>query len=208
MRLFIILIIFYISFGCSQKVEKLPYLGNHIKEIENGQSVVKEYFTIPYFELINQDSIVITNNTFKDKIYVADFIFLSCPTICPIMNKELKRVYEVFKDNEDISFISHTIDPDNDSISVLKMYSEHLGVNSNKWHFLYGEKQIIYDLAESGYFSKAYKDSEAPGGYVHSGGFILVDKNRHIRGVYDGTSKQDVDRLIKEIVILLGEESN
>lgn len=166
-----------------------------------------KYFEVPSFNLINQDSLPVSNKTFENKIYIADFIFLKCPTICPVMNKELKRVYDVFKDNPAVLFASHTIDPQNDSIPLLKAYSEQLGVDSQKWHFLHGEKEYIYQLAETGYFTQAYADLQAPGGYAHSGGFILVDKNRHIRGVYNGTNTADVDRLIKEIVILLHENS-
>ena len=97
------------------------------------------------------------------------------------------------------------VDPKNDTIPVLKAYSENLEVNPKKWHFLWGEQKDIFDIAKNSYFTQAYEDLDAPGGYAHSGGFILVDKNRHIRGVYDGTNSDDVDKLIKEIVILLNE---
>ncbi len=204
----IVLFSFLVVFiSCSTNSEKLPYLGNHKEVISSSQTKTLQYFKVPDFTLTNQDRITITNESFKNKIYIADFIFLKCPTICPIMNQQLKRVYDVFKNNEDVLFVSHTIDPQNDSIPVLKAYSEQLGIDSKKWHFLHGEKKDIYKLAEKGYFSQAYEDSQAPGGYAHSGGFILVDKNRHLRGVYDGTNSADVDRLIKEIVILLNEKS-
>lgn len=187
---------------CSQKTETLPFLGNHTEETENGKSIVKKYFEVPDFKMVNQEGVAVTNETFKGKIYIADFIFLRCPTICPIMNVELKRVHDYFKNDKDILFVSYTIDPENDSIPVLKAYADRLGVKVDKWHFLHGDKHQTYDLAEKGYFAQAYDDAEAPGGYAHSGGFILVDQNRHIRGVYDGTNTEDVNRLIKEIVIL------
>ena len=196
-------ILFCIIASCSEKSEKLPYLGN--PTIVNN---VETKHTIKDFSFLNQDGLVITNDTFKNKIYIADFIFLRCPTICPVMNMELKRVYDTFKDNENVLFVSHTVDPENDTIPVLKAYSENLEVNPKKWHFLWGEQKEIFDIAKNSYFTQAYEDLYAPGGYAHSGGFILVDKNRHIRGVYDGTNSIDVDRLIKEIVILLNEESN
>lgn len=203
MKQVIFLILFGIVTSCSEKSEKLPYLGN-----PNVVNNVERQHNIKDFSFLNQDSLVVTNETFKNKIYVADFIFLRCPTICPVMNMELKRVYDAFKDNENVLFVSHTVDPENDTIPVLKAYSENLEVNPKKWHFLWGEQKDIFDIAKNSYFTQAYEDLDAPGGYAHSGGFILVDKNRHIRGVYDGTNSVDVDRLIKEIVILLNEESN
>ena len=203
MKEVIFLILFGIVTSCSEKLEKLPYLGN-----PNVVNNVETQHTINDFSFLNQDSLAITNETFKNKIYVADFIFLRCPTICPVMNMELKRVYDTFKDNENVLFVSHTVDPENDTIPVLKAYSENLEVNPKKWHFLWGEQKDIFDIAKNSYFTQAFEDLDAPGGYAHSGGFILVDKNRHIRGVYDGTNSVDVDRLIKEIVILLNEESN
>jgi protein SCO1/2 len=203
MKQVIFFILFFIVASCSEKSEKLPYLGN--STVVNN---VETQHTIQDFSFLNQDSLVVTNDTFKNKIYIADFIFLRCPTICPVMNMELKRVYDTFKDNENVLFVSHTVDPENDTIPVLKAYSENLEVNPKKWHFLWGEQKDIFDIAKNSYFTQAYEDLDAPGGYAHSGGFILVDKNRHIRGVYDGTNSVDVDRLIKEIVILLNEESN
>lgn len=207
MRRILILFGVFILFSCQNKTDQLPYLGNHTEEVVNGKMQIKKYFTIPDFKFRNQDSIVITNKTFEDKIYIADFIFLSCPTICPVMNHEMKRVYDVFKDNASVVFVSHTVDPENDQIPVLKSYVQNLDVDGNKWHFLHGTQQEILQIAEKGYFTQAYADVSAPGGYAHSAGFILVDKNRHIRGVYDGTNSKDVDRLIKDIVILLEEKS-
>lgn len=201
-KLFFLISIVALTVSCSQEAENLPYLGNHTEETKDGKTIIKRYFEVPYFNMVNQEGVAVTNETFKGKIYIADFIFLRCPTICPVMNAELKRVHDRFKDDKDIVFVSHTIDPENDSISVLKTYADHLGVKADKWHFLHGDKHQTYDLAEKGYFAQAYDDAEAPGGYAHSGGFILVDQNRHIRGVYNGTDTEDVNRLIKEIVIL------
>ena len=192
-----ILLLFFVFISCKNKNESLPYLGNTNKKTHD-----EEYFAIPPFEFLNQDSIKVNNATLKGKIYIADFIFLNCPTICPIMNRNLKQVYDVFKNDNSVLFISHTIDPENDSIPILKKYAISLGVTTKKWHFLHGNKKEIYNIAENGYYSKAYEDKKAPGGYAHSGGFLLIDKSGHIRGVYDGTDKKEVDRLIKEIVVL------
>lgn len=184
--------------ACSQKAEQLPYLGHHTEE--GGK--VEKYYEIPQFSLLNQDSLLVSNQTLAGKVYVADFIFLQCPTICPKMNVEMKRVYDAYQAEEKVLFVSHTIDPKNDTIPVLKAYSESLGVDPLKWHFLYGKEQVIHQLAQ-GYFMQAYQETNAPGGYAHSGGFLLIDGQQHIRGVYDGTNSADVDRLIQDIKLLL-----
>lgn len=164
------------------------------------------YPTISAFKFLNQDSILITNKTFDGKIYIADFIFLNCPTICPKMTNEMTKVYEAYKSNPNILFISHTIDPKHDSIPRLKSYSENLGADPKKWFFVTGDKDKIYSLAEESYFATAYSDSTAPGGYVHSGGLLLVDKNKRIRGVYDGTDPKETERLKTDIKTLLNEQ--
>lgn len=195
---------FLLLFSCSNSTketrEKLPFLGE--ASIVGNDTV---YPAIGNFSFLDQDSQIVTNLTFSGKIYVADFIFLSCPSICPKMNNEMIKVYEEFKNNDTVLFLSHTIDPERDSIKRLKLFSETIKVKSNKWHFVTGEKNIIYEMAEKSYFSNAYKDSTAEGGFVHSGGLLLVDKNRHIRGVYDGTDDVETARLIKDIRILLKE---
>lgn len=196
-RLFFYLLIpFFIA--CGKEVNELPYLGNHTEE--GGK--VEKYYEIPQFSLLNQDSLLVSNQTLAGKVYVADFIFLQCPTICPKMNVEMKRVYDAYQTEEDVLFVSHTIDPKHDTIPVLKAYSESLGVDPLKWHFLYGKEQVIHQLAQ-GYFMQAYQETNAPGGYAHSGGFLLIDGQQHIRGVYDGTNFADVDRLIQDIKLLL-----
>lgn len=118
----------------------------------------------------------------------------------------MTKVYEAYKSNSNILYISHTIDPLNDSIPRLKSYSENLGADPKKWFFVTGDKDKIYALAKESYFATAYSDSTAPGGYVHSGGLLLVDKNKHIRGVYDGTDPKETERLITDIKTLLNEQ--
>jgi protein SCO1/2 len=199
MKKYIFILLSCLIISCSHQQEKLPFLGN---PIVTGNDTI--YPKIQDFSFINQDSSIVTNKTFKNKIYVADFIFLSCPTICPKMNTELNLVYTVFKDNPEIGFLSHTIDPERDSIKRLKEYTIANGFNKN-WHFVTGNRDSIYSIATKSYFSTAYKDSKEPGGYVHSGGFLLVDKNRFIRGVYDGTNPQETQRLINDIKTLLKE---
>lgn len=187
------------ALGCSKKQDKLPFLGN---PIVNGNDTI--YPKIKDFSFIDQDSIVVTNETFKNKIYVADFIFLSCPTICPKMNFELNKVYDVYKNNSKVNYLSHTIDPERDNIQKLKEYTYSLSLNKN-WHFVTGNKDSIFSIATKSYFTTAYPDAKEPGGLVHGGGLLLIDKNRHIRGVYDGTNSQETNRLIKDIKVLLNE---
>ncbi len=185
--------------ACQPK--KLPILGE--RQFINGDSV---YHTIPDFKFIDQDSTVVTNQTYKNKIYVADFFFTTCPTICPIMKTQLLRVYEKFKDNPEVGILSHTIDPRHDSVAVLKAYAKRLGVDGKFWHFVTGERDKIYEMGQKEYYVTAGEDSTAAGGIIHSGAFILVDKNRRVRGMYDGTKEKDVSRLIKDMGTLLKEE--
>lgn len=192
-------IIAFAVIGCSQKEQRLPYLGNPI--VENNDTI---YPKIADFKFTDQDNQIVTNKTFENKIYVADFIFLSCPTICPKMTSELQKVYAVYKTNPTVQLLSHTIDPENDTIERLKLYSESIGITNN-WYFVTGEKENIYTIAEKSYFTTAYKDTNEPGGYVHGGGLVLVDNHGHIRGVYDGTNTEETKRLIADIGILLKE---
>ncbi len=188
--------------SCSQTENSLPIFGQ--KSISNSGDTI--YSSIQAFEFINQDSLLITEHTFDKKIYIADFIFLSCPSICPIMNSELKKVYDEFKSNPHVYFLSHTIDPESDSVPRLKEYADALGVNSRKWFFVTGNKDSIYSTAEKSYFATAFPDKNTPGGYIHSGNFLLIDIHRHIRGVYDGTNPEETKRLIQNLKQLLKEQ--
>jgi protein SCO1/2 len=196
--------------GCRhlQSNKKLPILGRKdIKETEVNGKITYDtiYHKIADFSFIDQDSNEVTNATFQNRIYVADFFFTTCPTICPIMKTQMLRVYEYFKDNDQVMFLSHTIDPDYDTVALLHDFADRLGVSSTKWHFVTGQKEAIYEIGQLSYMVTAMEDENAPGGYLHSGAFILVDKDRRIRGMYDGTSDDDVDRLIKDIPKLLKE---
>lgn len=173
------------------------------RDFVNGDSV---YHTIPDFSFVNQDSSIITNKTYEGKIYVADFFFTTCPTICPVMKKQMLRVYEKYKENPKVGILSHTIDPRHDSVKVLKEYSTRLGINGKMWNFVTGEKSKIYEIGEKSYYVTAGEDSTAAGGIIHSGAFILVDTKRRVRGVYDGTKETDVTKLIKDMEVLLNEK--
>jgi len=209
MRFFLpVFCLFLALFACQSETKKLPILGNKSAEIKiiNGKEVVDSvYQTIPNFSFIDQDSVIINNDSLKNSIYIADFFFTSCPSICPIMSKHMLSIYEKYKGNQEVKFLSHSIDPNHDSIPVLKKYATKLGVSGNQWHFLWGNKDVVYQLAKEGYMSFAAQDSTVPGGITHSGYFLLIDKQRRIRGAYDGTDKTQVDQLTKDIEVLLAE---
>jgi protein SCO1/2 len=183
----------------------LPILGERevVQREVNGQQVTDTvYHQIPDFAFINQDSQVVTSLTLQNKVYVTDFFFTTCPTICPKMKSQMLRVYETYKDEPQLMLLSHTIDPKHDTVAVLRDYADRLQVSSDKWHFVTGEKDSIYDIALK-YMVTALEDEEEPGGFMHSGAFVLVDQNRNVRGIYDGTDPAQVDKLIQDIEKLL-----
>lgn len=198
--------------GCESNTKnELPVLGRkkYVERQVNGQTVIDTVeHTIAPFEFYNQDSVAISNQTYQDKIYVADFFFTSCPTICPVMKKQMLRVYEAFEKEDKVQILSHTIDPEYDNVSVLKAFADAIGVASPKWNFVTGDREEIYEIGESSYMVTAGADENAPGGYIHSGAFILVDGKQRIRGVYDGTMADQVDILISDIKILLSNQKN
>ena len=188
----------------------LPIYGNRepVTKTVNGKTVTDTvYQTIPDFNFVNQYGKQINRKSLDGSIYVADFFFTSCPSICPVMHRNMLKVYEAFKNNGNIKILSHSIDPKHDSVPVLKKYAENLGVSGNNWWFLQGNKEATYKLAQS-YMVAAQEDKDAPGGIVHSGFFILVDKQKRIRGTYNGTEPAEVDKLIADIKILQNDPSN
>ena len=185
-----------ISCGEVKNYHRLPIFGHH--DYSETDTV---YYTVGDFSLLNQDSVLIRSASMDGKIYVADFFFTSCPTICPKMKTQMLRVYNKIKNDNDVEILSHTIDPAYDSVTVLKEFSMNLGVEAPPWHFLTGEKDSIFALAET-YLVIADEDSDAPGGYTHLGAFLLVDAERRIRGVYNGTVPDQVDILLNDIDLL------
>lgn len=181
-------------FSCSSKEKPLPIFGQ--REVVNEDTV---YHTIAKFQFVDQDSSIITNDTFKDQIYVSDFFFTSCRTICPIMKTQMLRVYEQTKDLPDVKLLSHSIDPEYDTVALLHDFAEKLGVSSDRWHFVTGVKDSIYKIAQTSYFATAMEDKTEPDGFIHSGAFLLIDKEQRIRGKYDGTKEDDVNRLLADI---------
>lgn len=193
-----------------QDSKKLPVLGPReavsVKNEDGSMGVDTVYQTIPPFRFLNQDSVYITNDQFKDKIYIADFFFTSCTTICPTMHRNMKTIFEKYKDNPDVMYLSHTIDFKYDKPSVLKKYAQKLGVDGNKWQFVYGSKDSVYKLAERNYLVAVMEDTTARDGYIHQGWLVLIDKQKRIRGAYDGTDPKQVEQLTKDIPVLLAED--
>jgi protein SCO1/2 len=202
MRLLSVALAIVLFSSCKRKETALPIYGN--RDFNGKDSL---YHTIAPFSFVDQDSATITNATFKDKIYVADFFFTSCRTICPKMKTQMKRVYDATANDSDVRLLSHTIDPEYDSVELLRNYANMLGVSSDRWHFVTGSRDSIYKIAQTSYLSTANKDQSEPDGFIHSGAFLLIDKHQRIRGKYDGTRETDVDRLLKDIEKLKKEET-
>lgn len=189
-----------IIYSCADtSVKELPILGN--KDVVNGDTI---YHKVPDFSFIDQDSAIITNATFKDQIYVVDFFFTSCPTICPIVKRQVLRLYEKYEKESRLKFLSHSIDVKYDTPPRLNDYAKKLGISSERWHLVTGDEDAIFDIADD-YFIAAHHDDDAPGGFDHSGRLILVDKNRHIRAFCEGTDPESVTGFMNDIDLLLNE---
>ena len=178
----------------------LPILGE--RDVVNGDTI---YPTIPDFTFVDQDSQQVSNATFAGKIYVADFFFIHCPTICPKVKANGLRVYQKYKNDPRVGLLSHSIDTKNDTVAALKRHAQKLGIETAKWHLVTGDNDAIYGIADN-YFSVATVNPEVPGGFDHSGRLILVDQNRHVRSFCDGTDAKEVDRFMLDIDRLLAEQ--
>lgn len=172
-------------------------LGYYAKDTSTAQSYI-----VRDFSFYNQDSQQITRQNFENKIWVTEFFFTTCEGICPIMNIHLAKVQDSFATDTNVLFLSHTVDPQTDDIPTLKAYAEKHKAIKNKWHFVTGKSEIIYDLARTSYFVATPKDSSLNEDFVHSQLLCLVDPHLHIRGYYDGTNGKDIQRLIGDIRLL------
>ncbi len=165
--------------------------------------------TIGDFAFVNQDSLTISQENIENKVFVAEYFFTTCTNICPIMNKQMQRIYEKYKSQEDFRILSFTVDPEVDTVAQIKRYAEEHGAGSN-WHFLTGKKEELYALARKSFFvlkpAEAENVGDAGSDFIHTNNFVLVDKKRRIRGYYDGTSPTSVDSLMIDIGKLLKEE--
>jgi protein SCO1/2 len=184
----------------------LPILGSRktVTKVVNGQTVTDSvYQTIPPIKYINQYGDSISDKNLDGNIYVADFFFTTCPSICPIMQRNMLNVYNAFKDSTGFKIVSYTIDPQHDSVPVLKKYADKLGVSGNTWWLLQGRKDETYQIAKS--YLVSVQEKNPAGEYIHDGYFILIDKKKRIRGTYDGTNPDEVKKLIIDIKTLKAE---
>ncbi|AOW20919.1 SCO family protein [Urechidicola croceus] len=170
--------------------------------VDSSVKHVRSNHKIGDFSLINQNGKVITQKDYEDKIYVADFFFTRCQTICPIMTNNMIKVQEEFKNDSTIMLLSHSVTPVMDSIPILRDYADMKGVEDSKWNVTTGDKRHIYDLARKSYFAVIDDGDGGEQDFIHTENFILVDKKRQIRGYYDGTNSEDIQQLIADIKLL------
>jgi protein SCO1/2 len=193
--------------SCQTAPKKLPIYGETtaVTKIVDGKEVIDSvYHTIPDFSFLNQDSVLLSQDFFKDKIYVANFFFTHCPSICPTMQRNLLKAYDKYKGNNKIAFLSHSIDFKYDQPYVLKDYANKLGVDNDQWQFVTGSKAAIYGISEK-YMVFTKEDANVPGGYDHSGYLVIIDPQHRIRGAYDGTNDEQVQKLLADLDIILKE---
>jgi protein SCO1/2 len=182
----------------------LPLFGE--KKLTDTKGMDTIYHTIGSFKLIDQDKDTITEQTVNNKIYVADFFFATCQSICPQMSTQLTLVQNEFKTDPDFLILSHSVNPAHDTAEVLNMYAGKYQAIKGKWHFLTGSKKTIYNLAKDDYLVNALEDDGTPEGFLHSELFLLIDKSKRIRGMYDGTDSVQVNKLISDIKLLKTEK--
>ena len=200
--------IFYLLlYSGKHNFHRLEFIGPKEAVLNEEGKYDTTYHQIPYFEFVNQDGNKITRDDLLGHVYITDFFFATCPTICPKMTTNMSYLQHKFKDSKNLRFLSITVNPEHDSVSVLKEYAEKVHADTKSWDFVTGNKDSIYDIAFNGFFVSTQRDSIAPGGFLHSGMLILVDKNAHIRGYFDGTTHKEIkEKLIDEIDILYKED--
>lgn len=184
--------------------QALPYYGQ-------GAISDSSAFTVPKFSFINQDSLEISHRDYEGHIYVTDFFFTTCPSICPIMSSQMSRLQGLLDQKGllgEVKLLSHTVDPEHDRPQVLKEYATRIGAQFEHWNFVTGTQEDLYDQARHGYFMTALVSDTAAGGFFHSDNFVLIDQKMHIRGYYDGTSTTDVDQLLLDIEKLINQQPN
>ena len=201
-------IIIYVFYRILEPKRVLPvYAPNDVamELVDSTVQHVKKYHTIADFELLNQNGEVVTQDNYKDKIYVADFFFTTCRTICPVMTNHMVQIQEKLKEDREVLLLSHSVTPEIDTVAQLKRYALEKGVDDSKWNLVTGDKKEIYDLARKSYLAaKDIPYSEYD--LVHTENFVLVDKKRRIRGFYDGTDPESIEQLLDDIKVLRQEQ--
>jgi protein SCO1/2 len=201
----IILLLFYEALLPQKKLPVFQPAMVNYELVDSTIQHIKKFHRIADFELINQNGKTVTNENFNGKIYVADFFFTTCPTICISMTDNLLKVQKEIQNNPNILLISHSVTPKIDSVAQLKKYAIEKGVNDKKWHLVTGDKKVIYKLARKSYLAVKDEGDGGPFDMIHTENFILVDPDRRIRGFYDGTDSKEIKRLLLEIKILNSE---
>lgn len=198
------MLVFYMS--CKQSSEKvLPIYNpsNFNPELVDKSLLTKtEDHTVSDFKLTNQNGKTITQEDYKNKIYIADFFFTRCGTICPIMTNNMAQIQNAFLNDNDIMLLSLSVTPEMDSIPILREYANNKGVIDSKWNITTGDKKHIYELARKSYFAVVEQGDGSLQDFIHTPNFILIDKEKQIRGIYDGTKTEEVKRIISDIKIL------
>ena len=202
---FLSAVIVYLFYNALQPKKVLPiYQPSMVNPelVDSNLQFVKKYHTIADFSLTNQNGKTITDADYHNKIYIADFFFTTCPTICPLMTKNMADIQKQIINDDDVMLLSHSVTPEIDSVSQLKNYALEKGVNDSKWNLVTGDKKQIYELARKSYL--AVKDDGDGGAYdmIHTENFILVDKEKRIRGFYDGTKSDEIDKLMDDLAVL------
>jgi protein SCO1 len=188
----------------AKPIRYLAIFGPKSYESKNGK-VDTTYHTVQDFKFTDQDGKTVTQKDLDGSVYVADFFFTTCHSICPVMSTQMERIYTKYKDNPEVKFISHTVDPEIDTVQQLKAYALKHNADSRKWLFVTGDKKQLYDIARTGYFLDAQQGDGGPDDFIHTQNFALVDKDKRIRGYYNGTDSTEVDQLMKDIELLLKE---
>ena len=179
----------------------LPYYGPKEVIEKNGKPDTL-YHTIPPFSFTNQYGETVSDKDLNGKIYIADFIFTRCKGICLKMSTEMGKVQHAFKDDDAVVILSHTVDPEHDTVAVLKTYADEYRAEKGKWHMLTGSKKELYDIARNAYLAVATEGDGGPEDFIHSQYFMLIDTQKHLRGIYDGTDPFEIERLIEDVAVL------
>ncbi len=193
-------------FKLNKPLKELPYFGFKTSDtiIEGGKTVIRESnHKVGNFSFINHEGKTITQKDLAGKIYVVDYFFTTCHSICPVMTSQMLRIYDEFKNEDRVRFLSHTVDPEIDSVNILAEYAKAKNVDPNRWYFVTGDKKELYDMARQSYYLDAEEGDGGPDDFIHTPNFALIDENKFIRGYYDGTDSAQVNMLINDIKILL-----
>jgi len=199
------IIIISIIYNILDVYKPLPiYQPSRVSEelVDSTVQHVKKFHKIADFSLTNQNGETITQKDYEDKIYVADFFFTTCQTICPIMTDHMRVLQDKLIQDNDVLLLSHSVTPEIDSVAQLKRYALKKGVNDTKWNLVTGDKKHIYELARKSYLAVKTDGDGGPFDMVHTENFMLIDKKKQIRGFYDGTNPDDIDKLIEDITVL------